>query len=407
MVTALLGSMLLSWHQGDPAANVVAGIDLLESLADTDPEASCQAPTSRRPALDPAADALVRDLHTAAWVGGADFRQRLRLKWRQDAAECQLAAVPVAGGRQARVSRCLAMLAACTEDVEASEEPFAMARLHMTAGRAELTRQDGVRRENVARAVHHFETALEVYVRLRSISLRSAAETSLGSALLGVDPDPDGDLFTRALTLLESACQSRSRQGARQPLAVTEAALGEARYRRLRAFGDPADVAPGLAHLETAAALFAEVGQLVGQAHFLVFQARIWATRPDGDPEQNRLTALAVLDRAQPLVSRDGSPNRWAMVQADTALLLTSGPRSVSTLERAVELARAAASVPDPTRGPEGVGQQPPGLRPRAGRASGAHRPSGGGRGGSGRRARRVPRACGSRHPSRGRGPAR
>lgn len=359
MMTALAGSLLLRAGDGDPAANMVTGVDLLESVAAADPGEHMPpaAPRSREPVgngtgLD--GEVVALELQTAAWLGGPSFREGLRVGWLLDAAEANLVAIPVAGDRNGRVERCLELMDAFAEGCEEQREPFVAARMRMIAGRAASMCTDGERLESVQQAVDHFEAAREIYLRIRAVGLSATAEYYLGAAMLDLAPDAEGKIQATALAHLESASQAPTVQADPRELAVVHACLGEGLYGRLKIDGREEDFERALEHLTQAADLFGSLGHVVGQAHFLEFQACCWLVRPRGEVPENAERAIELLGQALELVTRSGAPTRWAGVQADLskALLLASPPGSFTNADRAVEHALLGAADLDPESDP-------------------------------------------------------
>lgn len=347
-----LGEALLMCHAGDAQRNVLEAVHRLESLAAADPEADCAAPASQH---DPGeAELVLADLHAAAWIGGADYRCRLYRGWLQDAAQANLVAVPVAGDRETRVERCRALAAESVAKAESASEPLSVAQAHLTAGRADMMSDAGVYEDNLRSAVAHFEAALETYQRLRVVGLVPRVQTFLAGALSWLEHDPASAGQRHVIELLESARAALSRAGLGQPLAVATATVGETFYHRLRATGDEADFERAVAAHAEAATGLADAGQLAGQAHFLSFAARCWALRPKGDRAANLDRGLALVTEAESLVTREGAPIRWAMVQADRADLLRQHPGEpvLDKRREAVVLARSAMAVPDRERDP-------------------------------------------------------
>ena len=276
-----------------------------------------------------------------AWLGGPRYRRRVRDVWRHDAAEANLVAVPVAGDRSARVEASLRLLEAAPDD-----EPILVARGHVTAGRAWGMRPDGDRVENLERSAAHYEAALATYTALRVVGRVPTVETYLADTLITLPPGRDRQPLLRGLAMLESAVSSRALQARPQPLAVAYAGVGEARYALLRWYGDVGAFEPAVAAFERSAALFQQVGQLTGAAHFHQFAARTFLAHPGlADGEAGRQARVS-LKRAKALVTRHGAPIRWASVRAD----LADAHRRLGTArdaDQAVELAREAFGVPD------------------------------------------------------------
>lgn len=352
MMTALAGSLLLRAGDGDPAANMVAGVDLLESVAAADPgeHVPPAAPRSREPVgnvADLDGEVVALELQAAAWLGGPHFREGLRVGWLQDAAEANLVAVPVAGDRNGRVERCLELMKAFAEGGEEQREPFVEARMHLIAGRAAGMRTDGERVENVQRAVEHFAAAREIYLRIRAVGMSATAELYLGATMLDLPPDDEGRIHEAAFSHLESTLRSPTIQANPRELAMVRAAMGEGLYNRLKILGREQDFDPAVEHLTNAAEIFGSLGHAVGQAHYLEFQARCWLIRPRGDVSENVERAIELLGQALDLVTRSGAPTRWAGLQAcmSRALLLASPHGLVASADRAVE--HALLSVED------------------------------------------------------------
>ena len=310
MLEHLLASRLLVFQGKDSRANVLRGVRMIEELTRVDPEAEVAAP----PAPGAGTGWVAQELHTLAWLGGVRYRRRVRDVWLHDAAEANLVAVPVAGDRSARVEASLRLLEAAPGD-----EPMLVARGHVTAGRAWGMRPDGDRTENLERSAAHYEAALATYTALRVVGRVPTVETYLGDALLTLPPGRDRQPLLRGLAMLESAVSSRALQERPQPLAVAYAGLGEAHYALLRWFGDVSAFEPAVAAFERSAALFQQVGQVTGAAHFHQFAARTFLAHPGlGDGEAGRQARVS-LGRAKALVTRHGAPIRWASVRADLA----------------------------------------------------------------------------------------
>ena len=338
MLHHLLGHRLLIFQGTDSRANVLRGVRLIEETAGADPEADVPAPPEHRP---PTHGWVSRELHTVAWLGGPRYRRRLRDVWTHDAAEANLVAVPVAGDRAARIQTCLRLL-----DQTAQDEPLLVARGHVTAGRAWSSRPDGDRTENLWRSAEHYEAALSTYTALRVVGRRTVVETYLADVLITLPPDRDRQPLLRGLEMLESAAGSRDLQDRPQPLAVACAGVGEGWYALLRWYGDVDAFEPAVRAFERSAALFQQVGQLTGAAHFHQYAARAFLAHPGlGDGEAGRQARVS-LKRAKALATRQGAPIRWASVRAD----LADAHRRLGTrhdADQAVELSREAFGVPD------------------------------------------------------------
>lgn len=338
MLEHLLASRLLVFQGKDSRANVLRGVRMIEELTRVDPEPEVGAPP---PPTGSGTGWVAQELHTAAWLGGVRHRRRTRDQWLHDAAEANLVAVPVAGDRAARVEATLRLLEAAPDD-----EPMLVARGHVTAGRAWGMRPDGDRTRNIEQSAAHYEAALATYTALRVVGRVPTVETYLADALLTLPPGRDRQPLLRGLAMLESAVSSRALQERPQPLAVAWAGLGEGHYALLRWFGDVSSFEPAVDAFERSAALFQQVGQVTGAAHFHQFAARTFLVHPGlADGEAGRQARVSV-GRAKALVTRHGAPIRWSSVRAD----LADAHRRLGTrrdADRAVELAREAFGVPD------------------------------------------------------------
>lgn len=224
--------------------------------------------------------------------------------------------------------------------------PIEWAGAHNDAGVAYWNRVRGERADNQERALSHFESALEVFTRERHPQDWASLNSNLASLYLVRMRGNRADNFEAAIAHLETAQTVLTREAAPQPWAMVQSNLGNA--YRVRVKGDAAEnIETSLAKFDSALQVFTRDAAPFQWAQIQLSQAVTFQTRKRGTVPENLKRAIAHLEAAQSVFTRDAFPLQWAGTKAaigDIYANMASGDRA-GHRKRAIAAYRDALTI--------------------------------------------------------------
>lgn len=204
-----------------------------------------------------------------------------------------------------------AVLAILTRESAADDRAAA----HNDTGVAYWNRIRGERADNQEKALSHFETALSVFTRDTHPLDWAQLQSNIASLYVVRIRGERAANLEEAISRLEAALSGMTREAQPLPWAMVQNNLGNA--YRIRGKGDAGDnVESAMTHFDAAQQVFTRDAYPFQWAQVQIALALAQQDRKRGSADDNWKAAIAHLQAAQTVFTREAFPQQWAGTQA-------------------------------------------------------------------------------------------
>jgi len=220
-------------------------------------------------------------------------------------------------------------------------------------GRAHADLQEGVRKENIERAISAYQEALTIFTRDRSANDWADLKNDLARAYADRIGGDRADNLEKAIAAYEAALTVRTRRELPRAWAETQSNLANVYLSRIQ--GERADnLEKSITHLQAALQVATREALPQGWAQVQINLGNVYLFRIRGERADNLEDAIVAFGAALTVFKRETSPREWARTENSLGVAYWKRVRGerADNFEKAIPHLQAALTVNTRQRSP-------------------------------------------------------